>query len=547
MSRTILAIPATGSYRRWAEVTACSAREGASRPPEVVFLDWTNVDRAKMETFGTWHGSAIAWSRLFLGEILPTDVDWVISCDADVLFRGDVGALLGVVGRRRDRADAPVVWMSGDSQPPWRRHHPDVARWLRAHPEVDPGEVLCSGLTVIDLKRWRAEGWQAKVEEFVRKYPDVPFLDQMALNVVFRDAKEKLPRAWGCFSGDANDDVDYDGDCAIHYVSDAPWERKGLTRLMSDAVVLWRRAAGLPTGGWRRWLWCALRATSPLWKWERHLAWHFRTALRRRPEVNGMRVAAQLLEKAGVPKPDEVWVHGMWRPRYWAACLGAKIRGKRLVRMTHGSLDPVRLAYHGWRKRLVSPVERGLFRLADRVVVTCEAERKWCREWGLRNEFEILDLKKFFDLDKPKSKSGGEQRNLHVLYLGRRHPLKGVESLERAVAELGEGRRRTVELRIVSDHFGEELERDWAWCDVLCLPTLSENFGLVVAEALERGKMVVTTDGAPAWAPPEAAEEPKSKGEGEQWRERLVYLRGYRDGTDEERVRLLEDALRHLV
>ena len=29
------------------------------------------------------------------------------------------------------------------------------------------------------------------------------------------------------------------------------------------------------------------------------------------------------------------------------------------------------------------------------------------------------------------------------------------------------------ELRIASDHFGEELERDWEWCDVLVVPAAS--------------------------------------------------------------------------
>ncbi len=114
--------------------------------------------------------------------------------------------------------------------------------------------------------------------------------------------------------------------------------------------------------------------------------------------------------------------------------------------------------------------------------------------------------------------------------------------MECAVEKLGEvgSRSRTVELRIVSDHFGEELENDWEWCDVLCLPTLSENFGRVVAEALERGKRVITTDGAPAWAPPEGAQ---AKSEPEPWRARLIYLHGFRAGTDEERVKLLKDAL----
>ena len=247
---------------------------------------------------------------------------------------------------------------------------------------------------------------------------------------------------------------------------------------------------------------------------------------------------------------QEIWVHGMWLPREWKACWLALRSGKRLVRMTHGSLSPIYLERQGkWKKRLVGPIERWLLRRSDRIVATCEAEREWIRAYVGKGcpEIVVEDLKRFFDLKEKGERRKEKDDGLHLLYLGRRHPLKGVEFLERAVGEIrrkekGEGRKCGVELRIVSDHFGEELERDWEWCDVLCLPTLSENFGRVVAEALERGKKVITTDGAPAWG-----EETKSKGEGEQWRDRLCYLRGYRDGTDEERVRLLKGALEGLL
>ena len=87
----------------------------------------------------------------------------------------------------------------------------------------------------------------------------------------------------------------------------------------------------------------------------------------------------------------------------------------------------------------------------------------------------------------------------------------------------------------MSNAFGEQLEKVWAGCDVLVLPTLSENFGLVVAEALERGKRVITTDGAPVW------------GDGNDYGGRLVYLRGFRDGTTKERVYLLESAIENLL
>ena len=45
--------------------------------------------------------------------------------------------------------------------------------------------------------------------------------------------------------------------------------------------------------------------------------------------------------------------------------------------------------------------------------------------------------------------------------------------------------------------------------------TLPENFGLVIAETLDRGKRVITTDGAPAW------------GDGNDYGGWLVYLKGY--------------------
>ena len=113
----------------------------------------------------------------------------------------------------------------------------------------------------------------------------------------------------------------------------------------------------------------------------------------------------------------------------------------------------------------------------------------------------------------------------------------------------GEGEK----LRQLSKEFGldvefcgvvseEEKERAWDWCDVLVLPTLSENFGLVVAEALERGKRVITTDGAPVWGAGlgvRGQELGVSVGYGG----RLLYLKGYRDGSDEKRVELLKKAI----
>ena len=242
---------------------------------------------------------------------------------------------------------------------------------------------------------------------------------------------------------------------------------------------------------------------------------------------------------------DEVWIHCAWKPCLWWAALWAK----RYRWMPEASYDPVRLGYHGWKKRLVGPIERFFLRRADVVVATCQAEAEWIRKYEPRvKKIEVTDVKRFFRLNHEtheihESEEGKREKRgaLLLLYLGRRHPLKGVEYLESAVAEIVSEYRSAVEcpksspveLRIVSNAFGEEKERVLDWCDVLVLPTLSENFGLVVAEALERGKRVITTDGAPAW-------------QGCDYGGMLRYLVGYRDGTRETRVKLLKEAIKEL-
>lgn len=299
--------------------------------------------------------------------------------------------------------------------------------------------------------------------------------------------------------------------------------------------------------------------------------------------ANGVwRVATLLAARDGgevcerLEPPDNngvVWVHGMWLPRLWQASHVALKNVCKLVRMTHGSLSPIYLKQQNpLQKRLVAPIERYFLRRAEKVVATCEAEAEWIRAFEPRvKNVEIIDIKQFFDLSRKERKCRKDGEPLHLLYLGRRHPLKGVEYLETAVAELNSNpvdpvnsvqnsslhlstsTRLKVELRIVSSAFGEELEKVWQWCDVLVLPTLSENFGLVVAEALERGKRVITTDGAPAWGDDCKCqiENAKCKISGGEiltgYSGRLLYLKGYRDGTEDERVRLLKCAITFLV
>ena len=283
---------------------------------------------------------------------------------------------------------------------------------------------------------------------------------------------------------------------------------------------------------------------------------------------------------------DEVWIHCGWLPCLWWAALW----GRNVHWMPEACYDPVRLKFHGWKKWLVGPIERWCLRRCDRIVATCDAEKGWIERYLGKKcpPVEVTDIKRFFELSRvdglTQRRKGAEcaedegklpsaDVGLHLLYLGRRHPLKGVEYLEEAVRQLNSNYVNPVNpvqnsstcstrstrlttsalsasqhlcVRFVSNAFGEEKEREWEWCDVLVLPTLSDNFGLVIAEALERGKRVITTDGAPAWRDGLTGLTGFT-GLYSGYDGRLVYLKGYRDGTSEERVQLLKSAIMSLV
>ncbi len=202
---------------------------------------------------------------------------------------------------------------------------------------------------------------------------------------------------------------------------------------------------------------------------------------------------------------DEVWVHGSWTFPVWFGAFLARRFRKRLVVLPSGSFAPRSLHNSAaWKKRLVAPLDRRVLRAADEVLALCDAEVAWTRAFEPSARVRRAQVPTFYDgVPVRPIAARAEGRPLRVLFLGRAEdPLKGVRYLRAAVEELNAAAPADaprVELRVESSLFGAAKEAAWTWCDVLCLPTLSENYGLVVAEALEHGVPAVTTDGAPAW------------------------------------------------
>ena len=269
---------------------------------------------------------------------------------------------------------------------------------------------------------------------------------------------------------------------------------------------------------------------------------------------------------------DEVWVHSMWLPRTLLACWKvlrlqrANLHSTtttsdynsspRLVRMPHGCLDPVKMRYHWWKKMWVMPVEKCFMRRATRIIATEEAEAEWIKSFvhlGLRSTptiqmLELNSVVKFL----PRAGLG----NRKFLFVGRMHPLKGVDVLIEAVRSLKtdgrlpddfqltiigkdekglragfESAAQGLPIRFLGEVEEDVKRREMSAADCLVLPTLSENFGLVVKESLELGVPVITTDGAKYW-----------KG-----KLGVTYLDGYLAASHEYRVQMLKDSIQSLV
>jgi glycosyltransferase involved in cell wall biosynthesis len=154
--------------------------------------------------------------------------------------------------------------------------------------------------------------------------------------------------------------------------------------------------------------------------------------------------------------------------------------------------------------------------------VTCDAERAEVRAAKLRGPIAVIpcgiDIPELTPLSR---QSSGPRR---VLFLGRVHPTKGVDTLIRAWRSV-QHRASDWELQIAGPDndgylpkmrklamslgaerisfagpvYGQEKGKMYQQADVFVLPTHSENFGISVAEALSYGVPVIVTRGAP-WA-----------------------------------------------
>ena len=188
-----------------------------------------------------------------------------------------------------------------------------------------------------------------------------------------------------------------------------------------------------------------------------------------------------------------------------------------------GMLEPWSLS----QKRLKKLIGLKLYQLNDLrraacIHVTAQMEAESMRSLGLENPIAIIP--NGVPIENFPLKSEIEPKRKKILFLSRIHLKKGLEFLIEAWSKLslnqtrgwqieivGNGEQnyikrlnRLIELRglkgsikILPPLYGSKKVRAYHDASLFVLPTHSENFGIVVAEALACGTPVITTKGAP--------------------------------------------------
>ncbi|MDB2685862.1 glycosyltransferase [Mariniblastus sp.] len=213
---------------------------------------------------------------------------------------------------------------------------------------------------------------------------------------------------------------------------------------------------------------------------------------------------------------DVIHTNGIWSPFIHSASSFARRNKIKLVATPHGMLEPWSLSQKKWKKKIAWwTYQRNDLKNADAIQVTAESEAMSVRNLGLNkcimvpNGVDIRPLPQNID------------RKPTALFLSRVHPKKGIPILISAWEKLN---RKDWELLIVGpgdldylkqiqnqiDNLADRVcvkllppvdgaDKDLLYesASLFVLPTHSENFGIVVAEALERELPVITTTGTP--------------------------------------------------
>lgn len=221
-------------------------------------------------------------------------------------------------------------------------------------------------------------------------------------------------------------------------------------------------------------------------------------------------------------RPDVVHINGCWQPQLAFFQWAAQSLQIPVVLSPHGMLEPWIVRRHYWTRKwpAIQLYQRGLVKRADYLHATADTEKDNLLRLGWNASITVIPNAVSIE-ELPLKENWKIKRR--IVFMSRLHVKKGLELLFEALSHLkpdldsyeviiaGEGEPDYVEtlkkvalsfglsevVRFVGGVYGAEKVSLLQSADFFVLPTYSENFGIVVAEALACGTPVITTHGTP--------------------------------------------------
>ncbi|MEX0686537.1 MAG: glycosyltransferase [Balneolales bacterium] len=228
-----------------------------------------------------------------------------------------------------------------------------------------------------------------------------------------------------------------------------------------------------------------------------------------------------LQERINSFQPDIMHDHGMWLQTNHVAVSLAKNHKIPSLISPRGMVEPWALKHKAWKKKIAwNLYQKKDLQKATVLHATATGEANHLRALGLKQPIAIVP--NGVNLADPNEETSETEKNERIcFFLGRIYPVKGLlnlveawgkvnpkgwkvilagpdESSHKAKVESAIKKRNLEKVFSFVGPVEEKEKKNWFnKADLVVLPSFSENFGIVVAEALNYGIPVITTKGTP--------------------------------------------------
>ena len=245
--------------------------------------------------------------------------------------------------------------------------------------------------------------------------------------------------------------------------------------------------------------------------------------------VNGSGVKSLLgksLVKGVEWKNSIVHIQNIWDPALHGVAKECRKNGVPYLISPRGMLEPWSLQQKKLKKKIaLSLYQKNDLQKASCIHTTAISEMEHVRALGVISPIAVIPngIKAEDYIEKDYQCIGKGKRQM--LFLSRIHPKKGIDFLLKAWSLLpsdivkdwelviaGEGDKsyslddlkamidkdfKNLDVKIAGPQYGKDKVKTYQSADIFVLPTYSENFGMVIAEAMCCGVPVITTTGTP--------------------------------------------------